>query len=147
MRILHEPSVRDSIRARLHTLSPNATQQWGKMSVDQMLFHCNQAMRAALGEYTPKAQRVPMPKSLLKFMVLNLPWVKGAPTTAEFVACEQYSFDAERDRLLQLIDEFTTRSVDATSWGRSAAFGDMSGREWSRLQAKHLDHHLRQFNV
>jgi hypothetical protein len=31
-------------------------------------------------------------------------------------------------------------------WGR-AVFGRLSGREWSRLQARHLDHHLKQFGV
>jgi hypothetical protein len=147
MPILHDPAVRDSIRTRLQKLNPDSPRKWGTMSVDQMLFHCNQAMRNALGEYTPKATSAPMPKSLLKFIVFNLPWMKGAPTTPEFVAGERYSFGAERDRLLKLIDEFTKRSVDATTWGRDAAFGDLNGRDWSRLQAKHLDHHLKQFNV
>ena len=40
----------------------------------------------------------------------------------------------------------STKSLDAT-WGRSSFMGPMTGRDWSRLQAKHLDHHLTQFGV
>ena len=38
------------------------------------------------------------------------------------------------------------RSMRA-DWGHSAGMGDLNGRQWSQLQAKHLDHHLRQFGV
>jgi hypothetical protein len=30
---------------------------------------------------------------------------------------------------------------------RPAVFGPLTGREWSRLQAVHLDHHLKQFGA
>jgi len=30
-------------------------------------------------------------------------------------------------------------------WGVSSAFGALSATQWSRLCARHLDHHLRQF--
>ena len=145
--LLHDPAVRDSIRARVQTLSPTSPRKWGKMSVDQMLWHCNQALRNSLGEFKPQPVRVPLPRSVLKVMVFNLPWMKGAPTTAEYVAGERYSFDAERDHLLRLIAEFTARGLDDTNWGWSVAWGDMCGRDWSRLQAKHLDHHLKQFSA
>jgi hypothetical protein len=145
--LLHDPAVRDAIRARVQKLSPNANRKWGKMSVDQMLWHVNEALRNALGEWAPKDMRILLPKPVLRFVVLNLPWVKGAPTAPEFVAGKRYDFEAERSRCLRLIDEFTSRSIDALNWGHSAAFGDLSGRQWSQLHAKHLDHHLNQFSV
>ena len=145
--ILHDPAVRDSIRARVQQLHPTATRKWGTMSVDQMLWHVNEALRNALGESRPKDLKIPMPKSVLKFMVFSLPWMKGAPTAPEFVAGARYDFELERQRCLRLIDEFTRRSVDASNWGHSAAFGDLTGREWSQLHAKHLDHHLKQFSA
>ena len=37
--------------------------------------------------------------------------------------------------------------VQLRVWPEHAAFGSMSGRDWSRLMAKHFDHHLRQFSA
>jgi len=145
--LLHDPAVRDSIRARVQKLTPNATRAWGKMSVDQMLWHVNTAMRNALGETTPPEKKPPIPTPMLRFFVLNLPWGKGAPTAPDLVAGERYDFDAEKARCLTLIDQIATKNIGATGWGRSSLLGQMSGHDWSRLQAKHLNHHLKQFSV
>src|SRR5206468_3335582 len=118
-----------------------------KMTVDQMLWHCNESLENSLGKAIPGAMRFPMPMAIIKFFVFNLPWMKGAPTHPGFVAGDRRSFETERARMLRLFDEFTSRPLDSPSWGESPAFGRMTGREWSRLQAKHLDHHLRQFGV
>jgi hypothetical protein len=147
MPLLHDPAVRDSIRARIQKLTPTSTRRWGKMSVDQMVWHVNQSLSNSLGEWTPKEMSIPLPRALIKFMVFNMPWMKSAPTAPEFVAGKRYEFEAERTRLLRLIDEFTARSMDGKNWGHSAAFGDLTGEEWSRLQAKHIEHHLKQFSL
>jgi hypothetical protein len=80
-------------------------------------------------------------------LVFNRPWPIGAPTAPEFVAdAQRCQFDAEHARCLQLIDAFAAKSID-DSWPTSGTLGTMSGREWSRLEAKHLDHHLKQFSA
>ncbi|HEY9227519.1 MAG TPA: DUF1569 domain-containing protein [Gemmatimonadaceae bacterium] len=145
--MLHDPAVRASIRARVDKLTPNATRAWGKMSVDQMLWHVNTSLRNALGEPLPTQVRFPVPKAVIRFLVLNMPWTKGAPTSPDLVAGERYDFDAEKARCLQLIDELASRNIDAGDWGQSPSLGKMTGRQWSRLHAKHLDHHLKQFSV
>ena len=145
--MLHDPAVRDSIRGRVQRLTSDATRAWGKMSVDQMLWHVNMALKNALEQPLPTEQRFPVPKAVLRFLVLNLPWTKGAPTGPDLVAVDRYDFEAERQRCLQLIDEFTNRKLDETDWVESSSFGEMTGRQWSRFQAKHLDHHLKQFSV
>ena len=115
--------------------------------MDQMLWHCNLALEMALGTHKPEEGRnTPIPKPILKFMVLRLPWPKGAPTGPGFVAVKSYDFTTEKAKTLRLIDEICTRDC-AGSWPVSPTFGTMSGKEWSRLMAKHLDHHLRQFNA
>jgi len=43
--LLHDPAVRDAIRARVEALRPDAPRKFGKMSIDQMLWHVNQALR------------------------------------------------------------------------------------------------------
>jgi hypothetical protein len=83
----------------------------------------------------------------MKVLVLNLPWPKGTPTLAALVAKEkQYDFAQERQRCLELLDRFAQRRLDE-EWPENPIFGKVSGADLSRLQAKHLDHHLRQFGV
>jgi hypothetical protein len=146
-RFLHDPAVRDSIRVRVQTLRPQTERVWGTMTVDQMLWHVNQALRNALGDFEPALVASPIPRAVLKFFALRVPWPKGAPTAPEMTASSRYSFDAERDRCLALLERISRRSMDEPGWGRSPAFGRMTGRDWSRLNAKHLDHHLRQFGA
>lgn len=111
-----------------------------------MLRHVNIALESALGRVQVKRLAIPLPGVLLKWMVLYAPWPKGSPTAPEFVAGERYQFDAERARLLALIDEFTGRSLES-QWPYHHTFGRITGPETSRLQAKHIDHHLRQFSA
>jgi hypothetical protein len=145
---LHDPAVRDSIRARVQKLTPTSTRKWGKMSIDQMLWHVNEVLRNSLGETTPKLMKVPLPRSLMKFLVINLPWPKGAPTAPDYIATgKRYDFETERAKCLRLIDDFTRRPIEAPNWGASPGAGQMSGSEWSRLQHKHIDHHLKQFGT
>src|SRR6476620_4722119 len=119
--LLHDPAVRDSIRARVQKLTPNATRAWGKMSVDQMLWHVNTAMSNALGETTPQGKKPPIPLPLLRLLVLNLPWGKGAPTAPDLlVSTERYDFDAEKTRCLTLIDQIAAKNIDASGWGVSS---------------------------
>jgi len=143
--LLHDAPVHTAIRARVQSLSPNATRRWGKMTVDQMLWHCNQILRTALGDIQVKRNQPPFPVPVLKFMLFQLPWPHGAPTAPEYVAVDHQAFDHERQQCLALIDRFIARGLDER-WN-PAVFGPLTGREWSRLHAKHLDHHLRQFSA
>jgi hypothetical protein len=117
------------------------------MSVDQMLWHLSAACENALGLRAATPMKMPLPRPFIRFVALNMPWPKGsAPTARELVAKGTYDFEYERKRTLQLLDEIASRGLEAT-WPESAAFGRMSGRDWSRLMAKHFDHHLRQFSA
>jgi hypothetical protein len=143
---LHDPAHRASFEQRLGALSAASKGRWGTMSVDQMLWHCNKALATSMGEEPVARMRVPIPAAVLKFMVLNLPWVKGAPTSPDFVARTQYDFDAERARMRDLLARFAAKPV-TSEWGEHPAFGRLSGADYSRLQAKHLNHHFTQFGV
>lgn len=143
---LHDPGARSLFEQRIRSLTPETRPRWGKMSVDQMLWHCCQAIASSIGEAPAETLFVPLPKSVVKYMVLNLPWVRSAPTAPGFVAKQQYDFETERARVLGLIERFTSRPLDS-GWAKHPAFGDVTGYEYSRLHAKHLDHHLTQFGV
>jgi Protein of unknown function (DUF1569) len=146
MPLLHNPAVRDSIRGRIQALSSSSTRRWGTMSVDQMLWHCNQVLSTSLGDIHVVQRRPPFPVFVLKFMLFNLPWPHNAPTAPEYKTVDRRDFEAERTRCLELIDRFHARNVEQGGWPH-AVFGELTGRQWSRLHAKHLDHHLKQFSV
>jgi hypothetical protein len=145
--LLHDTATREAIRARVKKITPACTRQWGKMTPDQMLWHVNQGMAEALGQVRFSTFKGPLPPPLLKFMALRLPWPKGAPTSPDLVADgKRPNLEAERARCLDLLDAFAAKKL-GDEWARSTAFGKMSGKDWSLLHAKHMDHHLRQFGV
>lgn len=146
MPILHDASYRSRIVERIQALRPDTERRWGKMTVDQMLWHVSDALALSIGDLTVPPGRPPIPRALLKFIVLNLPWGKNGPTHPSFVAKQTYDFAAERERCLRLIEKAATLDLDAAG-PEHPAFGPMTGRQISRLQAKHLDHHLTQFGV
>jgi hypothetical protein len=146
MPTLHDAACRSAIIKRIENLRPGSDRRWGKMSVDQMLWHVNEALTDALNDVPAPPQKAIFPRALMKFVTLNLPWPKGAPTVPAFAASGRHDFHTERARCLRLIDALTARTLDG-DWPTHPIFGRMSGRDVSRLHAKHLDHHLTQFGV
>jgi hypothetical protein len=147
MPLLHDPAVRSSIEARLARIRADSPRQWGKMSVDQMLWHVNQFLAASVGEpHSLTVQRTPIPAPIMKFFLIYMPWPKSAPTNKGAVAGTQHDLEAERAKCRELIARFVSRPID-DAWPADPSFGPVSGKFASKLQAKHLDHHFRQFNA
>jgi hypothetical protein len=146
MPLLHDPVVRNAIETRLAKISADSPRKWGQMSVDQMLWHVNQFLAASIGEGTLQVQKGPLPAAIMKFFVLYMPWPRGAPTNRSAVARAEHDLEAERARCRELIAKFVSRPVDSP-WPADPSFGPVSGTFASKLQAKHLDHHFRQFSA
>jgi len=144
--MLHDSTYRSDVVKRIRALRPDSLRQFGKMSVDQMLWHVNCALENAVGKRPIAAAKIPIPKPVLKFMVMNLPWKKGNPTAPEFVASGSYDFEGERAKCIQLVETLASKPM-TEPWDDHPAFGRMSGRDVSRLHAKHLNHHLTQFGA
>ena len=146
MPMLHDSTFRSDLLKRVRALRADSPRRWGKMSVDQMLWHVNCALENALGQRDIPRAKIPIPRPVLKFVVMNLPWGKGNPTAPELVASSTHDFEAERERCIALIDAAAAKSLD-DPWAEHPAFGRMSGKDASRLHAKHVNHHLTQFGV
>jgi hypothetical protein len=145
--MLHDHQYRADILRRLQALRPDTARRWGKMSVAQMLWHVNESMEWALGRISGTPENVPLPRVLMKFVVINFPWPKGSPTLKAWVPrTDAYDFAFERARSIRLVEEITSRPL-SDLWPDSPTLGRMSGRDVSRLMAKHLNHHLTQFGV
>jgi hypothetical protein len=146
MKMLHDPEVRRDIESRLANLTPEATRVWGTMTVDQMLWHVNLYLQFALGQGVFEKEKSKIPAPIFRFMLIYMPWPKGSPTHPAAVAKQQYDFEAERSRTVELIEAFVSRPLDG-AWPEDPVFGNVTGKFASRLQAKHLNHHLTQFGA
>jgi hypothetical protein len=143
-KLLHDPEVYASIKRRIESLRPDTPRQWGKMSIDQMLWHVNVSMREAVGEYKPQLKPLPIPKVVLRWAILNLPWGRGAQTRPDMYAVSTHDFNMQKAECLALLERIYRKSL-TSPWPESASTGRMTGTHWSQLTAKHLDHHLKQF--
>lgn len=146
MPMLHDPAVRSSLERRLSAIRADAPRKWGSMTVDQMLWHVNQFLAASLGEATLATQKSPIPAPIMKLFLIYMPWPKSAPTNKSAVADTAHDLELERSRCKELIAKFVSRPIDG-EWPVDPSFGPVSGKFASKLQAKHLDHHFRQFSV
>jgi hypothetical protein len=143
---IHDPEVHRSIKQRIESLRPDTPRQWGKMSIDQMLWHVNVSMREAVGDYKPDLKPLPVPKALLRWAIINMPWGRGARTRPDMYAVSTHDFNAQKAECLALVDRIVSRPISA-AWPESGSMGKMTGKHWSQLTSKHLDHHLKQFGV
>jgi hypothetical protein len=120
------------------------------MNPAQAAAHLSAALEMAVGKVNPPRSLV---GRLFGGFVKNLalgddkPFKRNSPTAKELVVVDTRDFEAERARLLSLIEQFSTGGPAACTTHPHAFFGPMTSDEWGRLQYKHLDHHLRQFGV
>ena len=58
MKSIFEKEALEEILIRIGQLQPNAERQWGKMNVEQMLAHCNQAMLVVTDQLITKRRMI-----------------------------------------------------------------------------------------
>ena len=150
MRNLYEPSDAHEIRERIARLTPESPRQWGKMNAPQALAHCAASMEWAVGDrIPPRMFLASLLGRAIKWKVLgnDAPFRRDSPTAPDLVVTDPRNLAAERDRLIALIDRFTTAGRTGCTAHPHSFFGHMTPDEWGILTYKHLDHHLRQFGA
>ncbi|MGB6150452.1 MAG: DUF1569 domain-containing protein [Pricia sp.] len=136
--------------ARIEALTPTSQPLWGKMSVSEMLAHCNVTYELV---YTDKH---PKPKGFQKFIVKLFakrivvgpkPYKKNLRTSPVFLITDERDFTVEKERLIEHVQKTQKLGGAHFNGKESHAFGVLTESEWNVLFSKHLDHHLRQFGV
>ena len=150
MKNIFQQEVVSEINGRINLLQPNHKANWGKMSVAQMLAHCNVTYEMVYENKHPKPNS--FVKFLLKLMVKNAvvtekPYKKSGPTASSFIIRDDRDFETEKNRLINHINK--TQQLGAIHFDQkeSHSFGVLSTTEWNNMFYKHLDHHLSQFGV
>lgn len=145
---LFDPQVRASIVERISRLSADRKPAWGRFTAPEMVCHVSSGLRQGLGELDAGPTRGPFSRFPMNWLVIHvLPWPKGkAKSPREFLATRPTTWTSDLNALRDLVERFSARGANAP-WPPSRVFGRISGRSWGVLQHKHLDHHLRQFDV
>ncbi len=150
MKNLFDPAAHQEIHTRLQLLQPDSPLQWGTMTPAQALAHCSLGVEMSLGDLRPPRKfigRILGP--LIKPLALkdDEPMRRNSPTVDGMIIHDNPAFDPERERLLALLNRFTTTGPRSCTTHPHAFFGKLRPAQWSILMYKHLDHHLRQFNA
>ncbi len=148
---LFEKEGYDKTISRIQKLNVESKAQWGKMTVSQMLAHCNVAF-----EFTYHPENFTKPGFLKKFLLKSFvkpavvgpkPYPKNGRTAPEFVITGDRDFEEEKTRLLGFLKKTSELGLHHFDGKEYINFGKMSSQEWNTLFSKHLDHHLNQFGV
>ena len=146
---IFDPIECAALLERLARIRENQKPLWGKMSAGQMFAHCQAPLRVALGDTV-------LERNLIGFLfggfakrqlLAPKPFGKNLPTAPEFRVVDARAFEKERDALLVLVERLGAGGPDVLTTEPHPFFGTLTAEEWSRLQWKHLDHHLRQFGA
>jgi len=147
---LFNHSDNTEIITRVNKLKADSKALWDKMQVHQMLAHLQQPLKVAFGEAKPKRSFISFIfGGIAKKRLLNgdtqLP--QKIPTDKTFLITTHPDFEVEKNKLISYVKRFAGQGKKAISKNEHPFFGKMTPEDWDRLQAKHLDHHLRQFGV
>jgi len=147
MKSIFEKSVQEEILRRAKTLRPYSIRLWGKMNVEQMLWHVSAQIKIGLGDIPAKPYFNEVIRRIaLKTFGLTIPWAKGLMTAKEMKNEDPASFDVEMDNFLITFDRMITKQ-EGHKFSPHPIFGNMSREEWGKVAYKHIDHHFRQFGV
>jgi hypothetical protein len=135
--------------ARIGQLRPDAAPLWGKMTLAQMLAHCQQPLRVATGELLLGRSLVGVLFGRLakKQLLAPGPMKRNLPTAPQFKIGNPRAVATEQQALLDLVRRFGEAGPAGLTQKPHPFFGPLTADEWQMLQWKHLDHHLRQFGV
>ena len=145
MPTLRDATAREQLIQRFASLTPTTKPAWGRLDAPRLLCHLSDALAMSLGEVSTK----PMNRKLfhhfpLKHLILYVfPFPKSAPTAPELLATAPKEFDADRQRVIEMINRLA--ATPNAKGAQHPFFGPLTNEEWNALQWKHIDHHLKQF--
>ncbi|MFY7912591.1 MAG: DUF1569 domain-containing protein [Emticicia sp.] len=147
---IFKKSVSEEVIGRINALTPSTQGKWGKMSVSQMLAHCNVSYELIYENKHPKPNA--FMKFILKLLVKNKvvseePYSQNGQTAPQFVVKEDKDFEIEKNRLINYIRKTQELGENYFDGKESHSFGALNITEWNNLFYKHLNHHLTQFGV
>jgi hypothetical protein len=150
---LLENTTHSKIIQRINSLNENSKRNWGKMNVDQMLCHCADQIRLALGEKAGTEEAPWVNEHIVLPVALLLPriprWKYKAPADMSQDeggrGTKPISSENDRRLLIETIHRYYN-SPENFKPKPHPAYGRLNRKQWGRFMYLHLDYHLRQFS-
>ena len=149
MENIFDSSDSESLLERIERLTAESKPEWGKMTVSQMMWHCQRPMEVA-------TQKLKLKRGLFgilfgriakKGFLKKRGFDKNLPTVPEFKPDLKPEFENEKRSLTEMVRQFGQAGPKVLATNKHPFFGEMSDDEWGQLLYLHTDHHLRQFGV
>lgn len=150
MKNIFDRTVAEETINRINQLKPDSQPLWGKMSVAQMLAHCNVTYETVYEDKHKKPNAIMsfiLKAFVKKVVVSETPYKRNNPTAPHYIISNQKDFDIEKQRLIDHIIKTQQLGEAYFDKKESHSFGVLSIKEWNNMFYKHLDHHLSQFGV
>ena len=150
MKNIFQGNTTQELIERVNQLTPETKGHWGKMSVDQMLAHCNVAYDMTFTDKYPKPgfiKKIILTKLVKPLTVGEKPYPKNGKTGPQFIIKDRRDFELEKQKLVDYLQKTYDLGGAHFEGMESISFGKLTQKEWSNLFYKHLDHHLTQFGV
>ena len=143
---LFDPQVKQELIDRINQLKPQTQRVWGVMDVAQMLTHVQRPLGVAMDTHQLKGNFIAklFAPLIRKKLYNESPYGRNLPTDKTFKISDQHEFEKEKQQLLEMINNFSEEKVTKKP---HPYFGKFTIEQWSKMNWKHLDHHLRQFGV
>ncbi|MBK1896531.1 DUF1569 domain-containing protein [Chryseobacterium sp. YIM B02567] len=136
---------------RISGLTVDSYRKWGEMNVAQMLKHCDLILQIALGKMkiapiNPLFETIGF-LTKVEMRIFNNGIPRNMPTFQKLIVNFECNFDESREGLLKTMNEYWDTYTHHHLPERHVLFGKMTEKDWGFLEYKHLNHHLKQFNV
>jgi Protein of unknown function (DUF1569) len=137
------------ILERIEKLTPNSQRIWGRMTVSQMLEHCQKQFEVSTGTLELKRSFMGFlfGKISKKAFLGDKQLSKNMPCDKNFIIKTNPDFETQKLILVKQILNFVEKGSSVISIKIHPFFGKMTPDEWGILTYKHLDHHLKQFGI
>lgn len=154
MKTVLNDSVHRELVRRIERLDERSPRRWGTMSPDEMLCHCADQLRLALGHKPATETASWFNRTVAIRVALLLPRIpqKNLPTPVDMRqgaggrGTPPTALAHDKRLLLELLAEFRAKP-DAEPLAPHPGYGPLSRAQYGRFAYLHLDHHLRQFGV
>lgn len=144
---VHSEDDRTSLTVRIRTLRPDSARRWGKMTVAQMVGHCELfdrwIQRGEPNRQTLVGRLVGRPV-LRRMLRPDKEMARNVPTMPELIPQVGTELSAARGAWLTSLERYADYSADTFVHD---FFGPLSYEEVGAFVWKHADHHLKQFGA
>ncbi|MBI2432085.1 MAG: DUF1569 domain-containing protein [Candidatus Hydrogenedentes bacterium] len=140
-----------TFEARLLSLQPESSRQWGTMDLVTMLRHLRFVFEVSLGEQRLPDESWPVIRRAFYFLLFRAltNWPKGKiKAPAAFFPTPETDFEGEREALRAIMRRFAeTARKHPEHRAVSTFLGAIPLREWVYVHGAHCNHHFRQYGV